>query len=391
MKAKLRGVPLRDLILLALALAVLVTFNVLRTAEQPNPVSFLDSYSTFDAASGGYRAWYELLQRERVAVEQFQQHPAYLGQDVRVLVWAEPIAYDPRQAQNGAADIDALETWVKAGGHFVYLGHDDVAAKAGVLKLPATHSAGAKAGAQVVGATLRGSGVRRVAFDTNLRWKLPKKFAGTILVADAGGPLAISYRYGKGTIAAIVDEAAFDNGRISVADNARLAFALTGAAGTVAFDESAHGYLIPEHWWQIVPRRLLIGLLLALGAFAIALFGAAIRLGPAVVPPRRDDVSSAEFVDSLAALFERGHAIQKSLDDIVRSTLRVVAAAFGLSAEAQPQEIEARIDRADLLDDYRAIVAAHFARKIDEGMLLTTAAAAQRLRKEYGSDGRPRH
>lgn len=391
MKPKLRGVPLRDLILLALALAVLVTFNVLRTAEQPNPVSFLDSYSTFDATSGGYRAWYELLQRERVAVEQFQQHPAYLGQDVRVLVWAEPIAFDPRQAQNSAADVAVIEAWVKAGGRFIYLGHDEEAAKAGVLRLPATRSPSVKAGAQVVGATLRSAGVRRIAFEGNLRWKLPKKFAGTILAADAAGPLAVSYRYGKGTISAIVDEAAFDNGRISAADNARLAFALTGVAGTVAFDESAHGYLIPEHWWQIVPRRLLIGLLLALGAFAIALFGAAIRLGPALIPPRRDDVSSAEFVDSLAALFERGRAVQKSLDDIVRSTMRIVAVALGLPTQTQSQEIEARIDRADLLDDYRAVVAAHFARKIDEEMLLTTAVAAQRLRKEYGSDGRPRH
>jgi hypothetical protein len=390
---QLRGVPMRDLILLMLALGVLVTFNVLRTEEQPEPSSLLDSYSTFDAGSGGYRAWYELLQREHVAVDQFQQRPAFLDHSASTLVWAEPIAFDPRQTQNTKDDITALERWVKAGGRFIYLGHDETAAKAGVLKLPATSSAGSPRALSIASA-LRATGIRRVALTTHLRWKLPTKLAATALIADASGPLAVTYRYGAGTIVALVDEAAFDNAHIAQTDNARLALALTGAsvgAGTVAFDETAHGYLIPEHWWQIVPRRLLVGVLLALGAFGIALFGSAIRLGPPIVPPRRDDASSAEFVDSLAALFERGHAIQKSLDDIVRSTLRVVAGAFGLPAEAQPQEIEARIERPDLRSDFQTVVAAHMTRRVDERMLLTTAAAAQRLRKEYSSHGRSRY
>jgi hypothetical protein len=167
--------------------------------------------------------------------------------------------------------------------------------------------------------------------------------------------------------------------------------ASAASAGAVDFDEAAHGFLVPEHWWQIVPRRLLIALLLAVTAFAIALIGAAVRLGPAIVPARRDDASSAEFVDSLAALFERGRAVQKSLDDIVRPTLRAVTAALGLPAQAPLQEIEARIERPNLRDDLRTVVAADLARRVDERMLLKTAAAAQRLRKEYGSDGRPRH
>jgi hypothetical protein len=286
---QLRGVPMRDLILLMLALGVLVTFNVLRTEEQPEPSSLLDSYSTFDAGSGGYRAWYELLQREHVAVDQFQQRPAFLDHSASTLVWAEPIAFDPRQTQNTKDDITALERWVKAGGRFIYLGHDETAAKAGVLKLPATSSAGSPRALSIASA-LRATGIRRVALTTHLRWKLPTKLAATALIADASGPLAVTYRYGAGTIVALVDEAAFDNAHIAQTDNARLALALTGAsvgAGTVAFDETAHGYLIPEHWWQIVPRRLLVGVLLALGAFGIALFGSAIRLGPPIVPPRR--------------------------------------------------------------------------------------------------------
>lgn len=394
MIAKLRALPLRDLILLALSLAVLVTFNLLRTQAQPDPVAGLDSYSTFDTASGGYRAWYELLRRENIAADRFEQRPPFLDRHLATLIWAEPIAFDPRQTPNTSLDIAALEGWVKGGGRFVYLGHDEAAAKAGILNLPATRTVAAKPGAQTIAPTLRNAGVRRAVFEATLRWKPPKNGSVTTLVADVAGPLAISYAYGKGTIVAIVDETAFDNARIADADNARLAFVLVASAasaGAVDFDEAAHGFLVPEHWWQIVPRRLLIALLLAVTAFAIALIGAAVRLGPAIVPARRDDASSAEFVDSLAALFERGRAVQKSLDDIVRPTLRAVTAALGLPAQAPLQEIEARIERPNLRDDLRTVVAADLARRVDERMLLKTAAAAQRLRKEYGSDGRPRH
>ena len=188
MRERLRGLPLRDIALLAVAIALITTFNLLGAHNGEEQAQSLDSYSSYDAASGGYRAWYELLQREKIGVERFEQRPAFLDRKLDTLVWSEPIEFDPRQTSNTKADIRALQDWVKAGGRFVYLGHDENAAKQGVLKLPRTKALkNAKDDGKnlTIAAELSSEGVGRVAFDTNLRWKAPKR--ATVLVADAAG------------------------------------------------------------------------------------------------------------------------------------------------------------------------------------------------------------
>ena len=395
MRERLRGLPVRDLVILAVAVALITALNVLRTRTDQQLARGLDSYSSYDAASGGYRAWYELLQREKVAVERFEQRPAFLDRKLDTLVWSEPIEFDPRQTLNTKADVRALQDWVKAGGRFVYLGHDENAAKQGVLKLPRTKTLkNAKNGGknQTIAARLREDGIGRVAFDTSLRWKTPKQ--ATVLVADAAGPLALSYSYGQGEVVAVLDETAFANERIARADNARLAFVLANprrAGGRVAFDEAAHGYLVPETWWQIMPRPLLIALAIAVVALAIAFTGAAIRLGPPLTPPARTDATSAEFIDSLAALFERGRAAAKALEEVARSTTRIVAVALGVPDDAPAASIAKRIEAPDLRDAYLELVAAADAPNVDEGRLVRLVAFAQRLRKGFAAHARPRY
>jgi len=398
MRERLRALPLRDLALLAAAIGLITAFNVL-SARSERPVAQLDSYSSHDAASGGYRAWYEMLQREKIGVERFEQRPAFLNGSLDTLIWAEPIEYDPRQTRNSKADIRALEDWVKAGGRFIYLGHDENAAKTGILKLPRTvtaknprKSATRPHTGTRIASELRGDGVERVAFSTDLRWKAPKR--ASVLVADSAGPLALSYPYGKGRIVALLDETAFDNAGIARADNARLAFVLGSPrhfGGRIAFDEAAHGYLVPEKWWQIVPRPLLVALAIAILALAIAFFGAAIRLGPPIVPPLRSDATSAEFIDSLAALFERGRAAGKALQEVARSTTRVVAVALGVPDDAPPASIAKRIAAPDLRSAYLELAEAAAGTAVDEGRLVPLVASAQLLRKEFASHARPRH
>jgi hypothetical protein len=401
MRERLRALPWRDLSILAVALALITAFNVLsaRTSEEQGVT--LDSYSTYDAANGGYRAWYELLQREKIRIERFERRPAFLDGSLGTLIWAEPIDYDPRQIYNTAADVNALEGWVKAGGRFIYLGHDDAAAKKGILKLPQTvtpklpkKKPGQPAAATktLIAAQLRSGSIERVAFSTGLRWKAKKR--ATVLVSDAAGPLVLSYSYGKGRIVTVLDETAFDNAHIARADNARLAFALasSGRAGArVAFDEAAHGYLVPEKWWQIMPRPLLIALGIVVVGLLIAFVGAAIRLGPPIAPPARTDATSAEFIDSLAALFERGHAATKALEEVVRSTVRIVAVALGLPDDTPPSVIAKRIDRPELRDAYLELAQAAEAPSIDEGHLVRLVASAQRLRKEFATYARSRY
>jgi hypothetical protein len=395
MRERLRGVPLRDLGLLLVAIVVLATLNLLSTRAQETPRA-VDSYSSYDAASGGYRAFYELLQREGVAVERFERRPPFLDRGIDTLVWVEPLVYDPRQIFNTKTDVQALDAWIKAGGRLLYIGQDPAAAKAGILKLPATTTVARARGTMRVAAALRKAGVERVAFAHLLRWKPAKKQApgATVLIADGAGPLALRYAYGRGEIVAVVDEDAFRNSRIASADNARLAYALTTprrAAGRIAFDEAVHGYLAPEHWWAIMPRALLIGLAIVALAAVIAFAGAAIRLGPPIVPARRTDASSAEFVDSLAVLFERGRAVRKALEEIAHATTHVVARAIGVADDTSPVRIARRIERDDLRDDFDTVRSAEDIVRPDNAALVQVALAAHRLRKEYRSYGRPRY
>jgi len=388
----LRRLPLVEIVLVALAAIVLTWLGVLRQQSEEAQKPLLDSYSSYDAHSGGYRAWYELLQRERVRVERFEERPAFLERGLDTLVWAEPLPFDPRQTANTVADVRALEDWIKAGGRLVYLGHDDAAAKQQLLKLPFSTNGKPKSGAALVAPSLRALGIERVLPVTALRWKLRKSL--NVLLADTAGPLVVRYSYGKGEIVAAIDETPFSNGRLARGDHARLAYALArprAGAGRVAFDEAPHGFIVPEHWWAVVPRPLVVAIVVACFALLVAFVGAAIRLGPPLVPPQRSDATSSEFIDSLAALLERGRAAHKALDDALRSTTRVVAVALGLPDDTPAALLAARIERTDLRAAYQALVAAASATRPDDVILVRGIALAQQLRKEFISHGRPRY
>ncbi len=392
MIALLRRVPLLETALIVLAIALITALSVMRQQTRLDEYANLDSYSSYDAHSGGYRAWYELLQREGVRVERFEQRPAFLDRGVDTLVWAEPLEFDPRQTQNVRADVDSLENWVKAGGRLVYLGHDDKAAKQKILKLPTSTPAKPRSRAALIAAGLRSLGVESVTSVADLRWKARK--ALNVLVADRAGALVVSYSYGKGEVVAAIDEAPFTNSRLASGDQARLAYALGlphAGDGRVAFDEAVHGRAIPDHWWSVLPRALVIAILVACFALLVAFAGAAIRLGPPLVPPRRVDATSGEFIDSMAALFERGRTVHKALDDALRSTTRVVAVALGVPDDTPAAELAARIERPDLRAAYQGLVAAATAERPDNVILVRGIALAQQLRKEFISHGRQRN
>ena len=392
MSAFLRRLPLLEIVLVAAAAVVLTWLGVLRQQAEEAQKPVLDSYSSYDTRSGGYRAWYELLQREGVRVERFEERPPFLERSLDTLVWAEPLPFDPRQTENTPADISALEDWVKAGGRLLYLGHDDAAAKKRLLKLPFSTSLKQKNGVARIAPSLRAFGVERVSPVSELRWK--PRAALNVLLADPAGPLVVRYTYGKGEVVAAIDELPLSNGRLARGDDARLAYALarprTGD-GRVAFDEALHGSVVPEHWWAVLPRPLVIAILVALVALLIAFAGAAIRLGPPLIPPRRVDATSGEFIDSMAALLERGRAVHKALDDALRSTTRVVALTLGLPQDTPEAVLAARIERADLRAAYQGLVAAASSERPDNATLVRGIALAQQLRKEFISHGRPRY
>ena len=330
MREALRRAPRLEIGILVLALGILAFAAVEQQQAAQRAIVAIDSYSTHDTTSGGYAAWFEMLQLEAARVQRFELRPVFLDRSIHTLVWADPLPFDPRQVVPTENDVQALEAWVRAGGRLVYLGHDDGAASQGILKLP--HSTAGLDGEQpYVAPQLAAAGVRRYPAETVLRWARDKRPRSTLL-GDAHGPLVVSYRYGKGEVVAAIDEPSFTNAKIARPDRARLAYALVRpqSGETIAFNESVHGFVTPDHWWSVVPRPFAIAIWSALAVLLLAFGGAALRLGPPVLPPSRDP-NSAAFLDALAALFERGRAARKALQDATNSTKRALREGAGFA------------------------------------------------------------
>jgi hypothetical protein len=285
------------------------------------------------------------------------------------------------------AEVKALEAWVRAGGTFLYVGHDGAAARQGVLGLPLAQSVTKKTGRPFVDPSLARLGVNAISDRGGLRWSRSGRKGHRVLVRDAYGPLVLRYPYGRGTITAVVDEDLFSNAGIGIGDRPRLAYALAALepGGELAFEEATHGYFVPEHWWQIAPRPLVVAVLVALFALAIAGIGAAVRLGPPLVPAPRDDASTSDFIGALAGLLASGRAERDAMLTAANSTTRALARSFGLGDGATAQDVAAHIERDDRRRDYATMLAVTSNGFPDARNLVRGVALAQQLRKDYAA------
>jgi len=386
--AGLRRLPRLELAIVVVAIGVLTFLGVERERVAERTQVQPDSYSTHDSTSGGYRAWFELLQREGARVERFELRPVFLDRSVQTLVWADPLPFDPRQQFPSESDVRALEGWVRDGGRLVYLGHDDNAAAQGILKLPRSTKSETNQ-KPFVAPQFGAAGVRRYPALSALRWRSGKR---TTLLADAKGILIVTYPYGKGQVVAAIDEPSFTNANIGRPDFARLAYALAQPkrGATIAFNESVHGFVTPEHWWAVVPRPFAIAIWCAIAILLSAFAAAALRLGPPVVP-QPGDPTSAAFLDALAALFERGRATRKALLDAAGSARRAAARALGLPDDTALDKIAGAIEEPEQRRLFIELERISRNGSPNESNLVRGVALAQRLRKEWTTHGRPRY
>ena len=392
----LRRLPPLETSILVVAIAILTALG-LASSRQAEIGPQLDSFSSFDTAGGGYAAFFSLLEREDVRVRRFQQRPAFLDASVDTLAYVEPYVFDPRAVTPSSGDVAALEAWVRGGGRLLYVGHDDDAAKHGILHLPASTTKAQAGRGTVVAPELAAAGVRRIEPSGTLRWKRPKR-GFEVLFGDARGPVVVAYPFGRGRVVASIDESLFRNDAIARFDRARLAYALAmphRPAGVVAFYETVHGYGVPDRWWTLVPRAFAIALCFALAIIFIAFAGAAIRFGPPLIPVERRDRSSADFIDALSSLLERGRASRAALDDAAASTSRAIARSLGLAlgteGEVPSRDVASRIERPEAREAYRSLAALAATGPSNTADFVRGIALAQTLRKEFAAHGRPRH
>jgi len=388
----LRSLPMPETAIALVAFVALVAVAVLRDTAARGTAA-LPSYSSYEYDGGGYRGLYEVLARVGVRVERFERRPAFLGNDVDTLVWIDPPSDDPRQTEMGKADVSALEAWVRAGGAFVYAGEDDAAARNGILHLPRLRTAHAQRGAHAfVAPELARLGIARISSAATRRWQTRRDTR--VLVDDGRGPLVVTYRLGRGRVSVVSDRDLFSNARLLRGDRPRLAVALASPqhrAGVVAFDEAVHGHLVPMHWWNVIPRSVAAVLALAAVALSIAFAGAAMRLGPPLIPAPGDDRDGSAFLSALASLLARGRAETATFAEAVTSTTRALARRFGLPPDAPDAAVAAHLDAPEDRVAYMTIATTARSASVDASRFVRGIALAQRLRKDSIAHGRPRH
>ena len=393
--------PVTEIAIAFVALAALAIAAFASGRQAQSTAKGFDTLSTYDAASGGYRAWYEMLSREGVRVEHFERRPAFLDHSVDVYVSASNLFDAVVQSQYGgsvdvmsAGDWDAVAKWVRGGGHLVWLS-DGISQPAELNAPPIGHAGPTHDAAVTVAPFPLTDGVRSVSGASQLRVPFASAVGAAPLVADDTGAVVVSYPQGKGVVTIVTDETLFQNARLAQADNARLAYDLaTGgltAHGTVAFDEWSHGYAAGDSWWSILPRPFQAGLIVIAGALLLLVIGAAARFGPVARLPDAAERTSAEYLTSMALLYERGRAVRTALADLADGCIRDVAVALGLPESAAPRAIAARAGAGE--DDARgeAIMELDRLRSYEyphAADLVRAATLCAYLRKEFIGHGR---
>jgi Domain of unknown function (DUF4350) len=360
----------RDLLAGAALLALLLIVTLLSSHTEPPRVA---TRSSNDYTFGGYRAWYELEEREGYTAERFRQHhDALAASSISTLIVAFPAA-ETAHAWN-AAEAQALARWVDAGGHAVILG-----------AIPETRGDGSGAhGARL--RTVRGEerGALRGAWSGQVavldhrgaaRLVLPESLHAQVLLADPAGVLVARYRSGRGTYLAVASATPLENRYLGAGDAARLAYLLahpSSPAGAVAFDEAVRGDIVEKPWYRTLDAPELVALAIAALAGLAWLAYGIVPLGPPVRIFAPREPTSAEFLDAVAALYARAEARAHARDALLAAAHRTLERA---PRTAENAALLARIDAAgqtDPADDGALLAVAHLARLAREETVRAT-------------------
>lgn len=396
-----RRFPFVETIVAAVAIVAIAITSYFSAQREASATNSFDTRSTYDTASGGYRAWFELLERENVRVERFERRPAFLDGSVDVYVVANEtignmiansaIQEEPDVYNDG--DWFALAKWVKAGGHLVWV--SDGVAPSNYLNAPAVVSSGPSTDdAIVVTPSTIAIGVQTVSGTSKLRVPLGAQGAPPVIADDTGAVVA-TYPLGKGVVSIVSDQSLFENGRLDRADNARLAYDLATygltAHGSIAFDEWSHGHVAGDSWWSVLPRPFQVAVVVVAIALVVLAIGTGLRFGPVVRLADEGERTSEEYLSSMAVLYRRGGAVREAIVDMADSCLRDVAASLGLSESAASRAIASRAgnEGGDVrgeavmdLDRIRSFESPH------ESELIRAAALCVNLRKELSPHAR---
>ena len=375
----------RDLVIAGVALAAVFGVSLLgHPTESPKGTT----HASGDYSFGGYRAWYELLAREGVDVTRFRlHHDALKESGIDTLIVAFP---GPGVAEYwNASERYALRAWVRGGGRLVDIGETPRARVDEANDDPVgLHDTGADRGplrgpwAAFVGA-LGDRGTQRLVVvkpapakraDGAKHAKRPPRARPVravhveTLLADHAGALVMRYRYGRGEVIGVASESFFENRALGHGDGARLAFlvARPGRRGVVAFDEAVRGDIVEKAWYRALDAPELVALaLVALAGLLWLLYGI-MPLGPAVRLRAAREPTSEEFLDAVAALYERARARTHARDALVAEAGRALERAPRTAENAALAERIAAAANEPLANDAALVAVAKLARTARE-------------------------
>ncbi len=304
----------------------------------------------------------------------------------------------------GAADAVTLQDWLRQGHTALLLssdlsdgsnGPDAFAQALGITVNPLSGRSGRTEFAPQQ-PTAETQGVLSLHSDAPARivQSLP---TGVALFGDSAGPVVLTQAYGKGRLYVVADGAFASNANLGRAENARFLanllarYAPPGAA--VLFDEYHHGDAALSNdgsLWGALGGPLQL-VLIQLGLAALMGVGyLAVRFGPPVPLLQGVSRTTAEYVTSLAGLYQRAGASTTALDTLYRGFLRDLCARLALAPDVGLEQLAAAAARGGRTDRQRlrgllAACEGHLdTGKVTEADLLDLVRRMEHVRKDMG-------
>ena len=321
---------------------------VLAPADSPSR-SDGSSYSTDPA---GTRAAYLLLQQLGHDVARSFEPVASLALEPKstVLVLANPSEHPSNQ------DRRALQALVESGGVVLAFGPSARTFLPGV---------GGEAVArppdqlEMFAAVLPGALTNGAAQVSTRKVAAPTLDVGWIPVFGRDdGVAVVMRRLGGGRIVWSLDHALIQNDGIARADNVTLIANAAGVPGarTIVWDEHYHGER--RSFWSYVAATPLVWGGAQLGLIAVVLLlSVSRRRGPLRSRTVESRTSSLEFIDTMAALYERAGATRAAIESARLRLRRSLASATGLSPSTGDADLAAAAASRSGLDGQRIAAA----------------------------------
>ena len=182
---------------------------------------------------------------------------------------------------------------------------------------------------------------------------LPEVWRASVpLFADQCGPVVRYAAWGEGAFLLVGSPWLFSNEGLDKGDN--LTFVLNAVEtfvgsrreGLIWFDEYHHGYGKRLTLWQVTPRLVKWGVGQLVLALLLFLWGASRRF-TRPLPLSGQERSRAEYLESLATLFQRARATRLVVNQLAETFRQDLATALALPAAASNEELVASVASRD--------------------------------------------